>query len=117
MSALSAYRHLLRSARLAFQGDTVMFHAAQQESRKAFEQNKAVAGEAADALIKHAKDVALILRTNVIQGKKEEREGEGEVYKLNIHDEIERGDNESIKKGRKTQLEMGGGCCGGSGKK
>jgi complex III assembly factor LYRM7 len=36
---------------------------------------------------------------------------------LNIHDEIERGDNESIKKGRKTQLEMGGGCCGGSGKK
>lgn len=48
-----------------------MFNAAQQESRKAFEQNKAVAGEAAEALVKHAKEVAIILRTNVIQGKKE----------------------------------------------
>jgi complex III assembly factor LYRM7 len=71
MSALSAYRHLLRSARIAFEGDAMMFNAAQQESRKAFEQNKAVAGEAAEALVKHAKDVAIILRTNVIQGKKE----------------------------------------------
>lgn len=39
--------------------------------------------------------VTKILRENVVQGQ---HTGEGEHYKLNIHEHTERGDNETAKK-------------------
>jgi complex III assembly factor LYRM7 len=46
--------------------------------------------------IKHAQDVALILKHNVVQAKKD---ASGR-YKLNLHKDTELGDNSSIKTGK-----------------
>lgn len=42
----------------------------------------------------HAQSVTKILIENVVQG----RNTSGNTYKLNIHDQTERGDNETVKK-------------------
>ncbi|KAI0427539.1 hypothetical protein F5Y09DRAFT_28124 [Xylaria sp. FL1042] len=106
-TALPAYRNLLRAARIAFQGDAPMLTAARQSIRQGFRANAALEPtslEFPDA-VKHAEDVAMILRQNVVQGKKE-----GDTYKLRIHEETERGDNESIKFPG-TNLGASGKCC------
>lgn len=63
-----------------------------------------------DEQISHLEDVAKFLRQNLVQGKKV---GEGERYHLNIHEDTELGDNETIKTTKKTLASQGGGCCGG----
>jgi len=90
--ALSIYRQLLRSTRIAFQGDIPTLTAARRAAREGFESNRDTS-DPTEAL-QHAKDVAMILRQNIVQGKFDESK---DRYKLNIHEEIERGDNESIK--------------------
>jgi len=109
--ALAAYRHVLRSTRIAFQGDARLLTAARHEARKNFNASSALTSGSPDAVagIAHAEDVAKILRQNVVQGEKVD--GEGEKYKLRIHDEIERGDNDTIKVGGKV-IGIGGGCSG-----
>ncbi|OBT73400.1 hypothetical protein VF21_08087 [Pseudogymnoascus sp. 05NY08] len=110
MAALQAYRHLLRSARLAFEGDTHLLHAAQAQARGAFRENASLAPEDPLAVkaITHAKEVSAILRENIVQGK---NVGDNK-YKLRIHAETERGDNDSIKmpNGQKVKIE-GKKCC------
>lgn len=44
--------------------------------------------------VKHLEDVALFLRRNIVQGKMHSDTGR---YELNIHEETELGDNETIK--------------------
>ena len=72
--ALNAYRHVLKSARLAFEGDQHLFAAAQMQARTAFKSNAGL--DPNDSLAKkaviHAEEVAAILRQNIVQGKKEE---------------------------------------------
>ncbi|KAF4462154.1 Mitochondrial zinc maintenance 1 mitochondrial [Fusarium albosuccineum] len=109
IEALSAYRHLMRAARIAFQGDGPILSAAQLQIRNEFRQKASIDPSAAPAAIQHAEEVAKVLRENVVQGKKTE-EGP-DTYKLRIHEHIERGDNESIKTAGKGQAQ--GGCCGG----
>lgn len=46
--------------------------------------------------------------------KVEGAQGDG-LYRLRLHEDTERGDNEDIKKGKGKGV-SGGGCCGGSGK-
>ncbi|KAI5778907.1 hypothetical protein EDC01DRAFT_790728 [Geopyxis carbonaria] len=112
--ALAAYRALIRSSRIAFQGDAPLLTAALTESRLGFELNREIADPtAAEELVAHARQIADVLRTNVIQGK---RKGE-EEFELRIHEHIERGDNESIKLAGMKGAGLGGGCCGGSGGK
>ncbi|KAI1361916.1 hypothetical protein F5Y08DRAFT_288785 [Xylaria arbuscula] len=93
-SALPAYRGLLRAARLAFQGDAPTLAAARSSIRQGFLANASLEPLSAEypAAVKHAEEVATILRQNVVQGKRE-----GDKYKLRIHEETERGDNETIK--------------------
>ncbi|KAF2431211.1 hypothetical protein EJ08DRAFT_632506 [Tothia fuscella] len=105
--ALAAYRHLLRSARIAFQGDLPTLTAARQSARDNFEQNRNLEPEASQTSIKHAEDVAKILLENVVQGMKVE--GEESRFKLRIHEHTERGDNDSIKTAGKGLF--GGKCC------
>ncbi|KAF4953673.1 hypothetical protein FSARC_12334 [Fusarium sarcochroum] len=107
--ALNAYRHLMRAARIAFQGDAPILSAAQLQIRNEFRQKASIDVSDAPAAIKHAEDVAKVLRQNVVQGQRIE-EGK-DSFKLRIHDEIERGDNESIKTA--GQGTVHGGCCGG----
>ena len=117
--ALAAYRHLLRSTRIAFQGssllpslpgtrnligvsllssryrynplrkasqftntigDAPLLHAARSEARNNFRKNASLQSNdpALAAAIKHAEEVAQILRQNVVQGRKAEGTGEEE---------------------------------------
>ncbi|KAI0190406.1 hypothetical protein EV127DRAFT_90926 [Xylaria flabelliformis] len=103
-TALPAYRNLLRAARLAFQGDITMLNAARSSIREGFRANAALEPSSPEfpAAVKHAEEVATILRQNVVQGKKD-----GDRYKLRIHEETERGDNDTIK----IAGNGGGKCC------
>ncbi|MCJ1305431.1 Mitochondrial zinc maintenance protein 1, mitochondrial [Hypocenomyce scalaris] len=102
--ALAAYRHVLRSTRIAFQGlasqhtsprfpldsgsdihthiwilgDVRLLTAARHEARKDFDTNRSLSSSNPEAAagIAHAEDVARILRQNVVQGEKVSEEGE-----------------------------------------
>ncbi|KAI5301321.1 Mitochondrial zinc maintenance protein 1, mitochondrial [Ascosphaera pollenicola] len=93
-SPLVAYRHLLRATRVAFWGDWPRMHAAREFARQRFDAEKA-ATEGIEAKIQEAEDAARILRTELIQGE----EVGDKRYRLRIHDEIERGDNDTVKIG------------------
>ncbi|KAI9841103.1 MAG: Mitochondrial zinc maintenance protein 1, mitochondrial [Sclerophora amabilis] len=108
--ALAAYRHLLRAMRIAFQGDVRVLSNARLEAREKFETNGTLAADSqqAEESIKLAEDVARLLRHNIVQGQRAE-DGK-ENYKLRIHDDIERGDNESVKLGKSSQRAPGQAC-------
>ncbi|KAE8443195.1 Mitochondrial zinc maintenance protein 1, mitochondrial [Mollisiaceae sp. DMI_Dod_QoI] len=107
--ALAAYRHLLRSTRLAFQGDGPLLHAARQEARVGFQRNAAMGPDdpALAPAIAHAEDVARFLRENVVQGK---RDGD-DRYKLRIHEHTERGDNDTVKMANGQKIVIDGKTC------
>ncbi|KAJ5151686.1 Mitochondrial zinc maintenance protein 1 [Penicillium capsulatum] len=100
VSALSAYRQLLRATRLAFRDDFRVLLAARQEARKNFDENRRV-GVDTGMKINHAVEVANLLRHNLVQGAREQ-DNESAKWELRIHDEIERGDNDTIKVGDKN---------------
>ena len=74
--ALAAYRHLLRAARVAFQGDVQLLQASQSQARQGFQDKRSLdpSSEEANEAIKHAEGVAEILRTNVVQGRRADGE-------------------------------------------
>ncbi|KAK1596987.1 uncharacterized protein LY79DRAFT_37739 [Colletotrichum navitas] len=107
--SLSAYRHLWRAARIAFNGDDRVLTAARQQIRQGFRDQASLAptSPAYGQAIQKAEDIAKILRENVVQGKQDE----SSTYKLRIHKDTERGDNDSVKiAGRGKTTTMGG--CG-----
>jgi len=149
--ALAAYRHVLRSTRIAFQGtlshkagvehstlthaagDSRILSAARIEARSKFDSNRSLSPDS-PGKISEAEEVAIILRRNIVQGQQVKgtggRDQKYRMYSttsmclvipalrwkwsgrtwtimlmhwvcadLRIHEEIERGDNESIKTG------------------
>ncbi|KUJ08376.1 uncharacterized protein LY89DRAFT_343731 [Mollisia scopiformis] len=107
--ALAAYRHLLRSTRIAFHGDVAVLHAARQEARAGFRKNAAMSPDdpSLASAIAHAEDVARFLKENVVQGK---HEGE-DKYKLRIHEHTERGDNDTVKLSNGKTIVIDGKTC------
>ncbi|RJE22657.1 hypothetical protein PHISCL_05001 [Aspergillus sclerotialis] len=99
LSAREAYRYLLRATRIAFQNDTRVLLAARQQAREQFDSHRRV-GVDTPMQIKHAVEVADLLRHNIVQGSREAG-NEDAQWQLNIHEDIERGDNDSIKVGGK----------------
>ncbi|PYH91995.1 mitochondrial zinc maintenance protein 1, mitochondrial [Aspergillus ellipticus CBS 707.79] len=95
VSARSAYRQLLRATRIAFHNDTRVMLGARQEARRNFDNHPRV-GIDTPMQINHAIEVANILRHNIVQGAREQGD-ENARWELNIHDDIERGDNDSVK--------------------
>lgn len=95
LSARSAYRQLLRATRVAFRDDIRVLIASRQEARRNFDSHRRV-GVDTPMQINHAIEVANLLKHNLVQGV---REGEKEDanWELRIHDDIERGDNDTIK--------------------
>lgn len=69
-AALSAYRTLLRSIKLTFANDARMLTAAMTESRDIFRSRSHVSGAEQDEHLKHAREIADVLRTNVVQGER-----------------------------------------------
>ncbi|KAL7785610.1 hypothetical protein V8C37DRAFT_393582 [Trichoderma ceciliae] len=107
--SLAAYRHLLRAARIAFQGDIHVLSAAQNQIRQTFQENRALdSSSGIQTAIRHAEDVATILRENVVQGQKTGSNGDDHTYKLRIHEHTERGDNDSVLTA--GNVKNGGGC-------
>ncbi|KAH8429926.1 LYR motif-containing protein [Aspergillus melleus] len=100
VSARSAYRQLLRATRVAFENDTRVMLAARQEARRNFDDHSRV-GIDTPMQINHAVEVANILKHNLVQGSRAAGD-ESARWELNIHDNIERGDNDSIKVGGKN---------------
>ncbi|ORY67576.1 mitochondrial zinc maintenance protein 1, mitochondrial [Pseudomassariella vexata] len=112
MAAIAAYRNLFRAVRIAFKGDESILNAAQYQIRTGFRENASLdpTNPAIPEHIKHAEDVATILRRNVVQGQKD-----GEAYKLRIHEYTERGDNDTVKMPPKpTPIDGKTSRCGGS---
>jgi hypothetical protein len=129
--ALNAYRHVLRSARIAFETDLPILTAAKEQARAAFRQNASLPKD--DPLvpkaIAHAEEVAVILKQNIVQGKNIGGDRYSTFYhsaiqsfslnaitnpllELRIHEHTERGDNDSIKmpNGQKVVID-GQKCC------
>lgn len=109
---------MLRATRLTFQGDAPLLHAARHQARLGFEKGRALephSKEASDA-IAHAEGVCEVLTKNIVQGRR--IEGEEERYRLNIHEQTERGHNDTVKNPRapggtvKVGLRGSGGCGG-----
>ncbi|GKT51283.1 mitochondrial zinc maintenance protein 1, mitochondrial [Colletotrichum spaethianum] len=97
--SLPAYRHLWRAARIAFKGDDRVLTAAKQQIRQGFrdQANLAPTNPAYDQAIQKAEDIAKILRENVVQGKQDESQIYKYLSELRIHEDTERGDNDSVK--------------------
>ncbi|PGH14934.1 mitochondrial zinc maintenance protein 1, mitochondrial [Polytolypa hystricis UAMH7299] len=71
VSAIGAYRNLLRATRIAFQGDYRILYAARAEARKQFDANRRE-GIDTPMKIQHALETAQILKTNLVQGQRVE---------------------------------------------
>ncbi|EAW13429.1 LYR motif-containing protein [Aspergillus clavatus NRRL 1] len=100
VAARGAYRQILRATRVAFQNDFRVLIAARQEARQQFDKHRRE-GIDTPMQINHAKEVADILRHNIVQGVRDGSD-EASKWELRIHDDIERGDNDSIKIGGKN---------------
>ncbi|KAK3298683.1 uncharacterized protein B0H64DRAFT_385815 [Chaetomium fimeti] len=109
MAALTAYRHLMRAARIAFEGDVRTLDAAKQSIRQGFRDKASLppSDPSIQPAIQHAQEVASFLKANLVQGKREE----GGKYKLRIHEHTERGDNDSIKMANNNTNMGGVKCC------
>jgi complex III assembly factor LYRM7 len=70
---LSAYRYLLRSTTIAFQGDIETLSAARKNVRKRFESGRQMAADSPEAVaaVQEARDVGKFLRCNIVQGIKD----------------------------------------------
>lgn len=78
-------------------GDVGTLAASRSFARESYEASRNVepGTKEQDDAIKHVQSVTKILRENVVQGQ---HQGDGEHYKLNIHEHTERGDNMTAKK-------------------
>ncbi|TVY30634.1 Mitochondrial zinc maintenance protein, mitochondrial [Lachnellula hyalina] len=115
--ALVAYRHLLRSTRIAFQGDLPLLKAARQEARNGFLAQASLRPEdpALGLAIAHAEQVSKILVENIVQGKNQGgdkyREAIDGDVELRIHEKTERGDNDTIKMPNGQKVVLDGKTC------
>ncbi|KAF2843440.1 hypothetical protein M501DRAFT_994367 [Patellaria atrata CBS 101060] len=105
--AIRAYRNLLRSTRIAFQGDNRMIMGARAEARNKFRENAKLKefSKEAEEEIALAQAVATILKQNVVQGKAKDGSNH---YELRIHEHTERGDNETVKLAGKRRSNLSG---------
>jgi complex III assembly factor LYRM7 len=80
---LSAYRYVLRSIKIAFQGDFNTLSAAKKEARRRFEIGRKFVAESPEAseAVTEARNVGKFLRQNIVQGVKDDKE---DLYRMNL---------------------------------
>ncbi|CAH2353599.1 mitochondrial zinc maintenance protein 1, mitochondrial [[Candida] railenensis] len=98
-AALSAYKNLLKATKVSFKNDAEVLFAARSKIRSDFLQERELDSKIAQEKIDHANAVAKFLVANVVQGIQKE---EGK-YLLDIHEQTELGDNETIKQ-KKSEM-------------
>ncbi|KAI8339979.1 hypothetical protein BC941DRAFT_419083 [Chlamydoabsidia padenii] len=113
-AAIAAYRNLLKTQKEVFGNDLRAIQAAKKETYARFMQFKDETNtDILDEKLTLAKQVASLLRQNVVQGESKD----GEHFKLNITADTELGDNDSIKNTknihRKGKKRAASACCGG----
>lgn len=108
VKAINVYRNLVRAAKLAFKNDAAALNASRDKLRQEY---AVPVRDRADFLkrVQYGKDVAHILRCNVVQGIRNDKGN----YKLDIHKETELGDNDSRFNGKIVDKGESTGCCGG----
>ncbi|TID13876.1 hypothetical protein CANINC_004823 [Pichia inconspicua] len=114
--ALNAYRAALRSTRVAFTNDLATLNAARSKIKEEMKSEISTTNPKLDTngRIELLEQVSVFLKRNIVQGVK--KDAEESRYVLNIHKDTELGDNDDIKKKKKSTLNAGpasGGCCGG----
>lgn len=102
---LKTYRGLWRAANLAFEGDQYAINQAHNRIRTEY-RTKIDPSELSKKL-QLAKDVSRLLRSNVVQGTKEEEA----KFRLRFNKESELGDNDSRFGSNLSEFPSGGGCC------
>ncbi|KAG0235342.1 hypothetical protein BGW41_000836 [Actinomortierella wolfii] len=114
--ALNAYRDLLRAQRVAFQGDIATLSAARDKTYQEFNMRRNETNEKIiDEQLELAKQVASLLRHNLVQGV--QKQDQKDLYELKIRPETELGDNETLRQASKlrrlkNQAANGGGHAG-----
>ncbi|KAI9309342.1 hypothetical protein BJ944DRAFT_226941 [Cunninghamella echinulata] len=115
-AAISAYRNLLKTQKQVFGNDINAILAAKKETHTRFMQYKDETNiDILEEKLTLANQVATLLRKNVIQAESKD----GEKFKLNITEDTELGDNDSIKKAKnihrkgKKRASSSSSCCGG----
>ncbi|KAF8522120.1 RF-1 domain-containing protein [Hysterangium stoloniferum] len=94
-SARAAYRELFRAASTTFAGDRIVFKAFLDKTRSAYREGRSLSDtKRYEERIQLAQEVARFLRQNVVQAQLGHND---ETWKLNITDDTELGDNETIK--------------------
>ncbi|TCD65632.1 hypothetical protein EIP91_002437 [Steccherinum ochraceum] len=99
-SARAAYRDLLRASALTFAGDDSVKTAFRVKMRtEVIPRSTALETSAFEERVKLAREIATVLRTNVVQGRKVESSSvDGEArWNLRITEHTELGSNDSIK--------------------
>ncbi|CCG82161.1 Putative uncharacterized protein [Taphrina deformans PYCC 5710] len=104
-TGIHAYRNIIRSAGIAFKGDTATLLAARMEIRRNFEASRELTDSEQVTKVQHAQEIAKVLRQNVVQGRLDETKED--TYDLRIHKDIELGDNETIRQ-KKSQAAAAG---------
>ncbi|PPQ68930.1 hypothetical protein CVT25_009024 [Psilocybe cyanescens] len=96
----SAYRDVLRAASITFSGDQQVFQAFRAKIRHDIAQNNTADPEAYQKHNQFIRDVAQVLRKNVVQGVhipgKAQEDG-ASLYRIRMTKHTELGDNDSIK--------------------
>lgn len=86
---LRSYRNLIRASNITFKDDPVAHKAALAKIKNEYIQDKTLSREEYLKKIQFAKDVAHILRCNVVQGVATNENN----FKLKVHEDSELGDN------------------------
>lgn len=93
---LSVYRKLLRAQQNTFSGDLVRIVDCRRHTRLAFGQNRAETDpKTIQKMIKTAEQVEIIVRRNVVQGRR--KHGEDHTFVLNLTADKEINSNDTIK--------------------
>ncbi|OSC97616.1 hypothetical protein PYCCODRAFT_1440000 [Trametes coccinea BRFM310] len=111
-SARSAYRSALRASASTFRGDTVVRNAFRAKIRyEILPYNPQIDAKQFEEKVTLVKEIADVLRKNVVQARKVEEApspDEKELWELEIREETERGSNETIKQAKKPASQQTG---------
>lgn len=100
--AIAGYKAALRATRIAFRNDDHVLKSARDKIRAGFEENRHLQNsEKVNEELDKLAEVSKFLVRNIVQAV---RQDDSDKYLLNFHDQIELGDNDTIKKNSRVDL-------------
>ncbi|TEB36217.1 hypothetical protein FA13DRAFT_1683545 [Coprinellus micaceus] len=98
-AAKSAYRDVWRASSVAFRGDDTVLQAFRQKMRldAATASQEATTPEAYQQSTQLFRDIAVVLRKNIVQASRVGERGGSDIYRIYMRPETELGDNDTVK--------------------